>query len=374
MSKTALKQPFLFFTFLFIGGMVLSQQNPATKNPPIQNLIRERQFILINGIEQWVTISGERSKPVILFIHGGPGNALSPYSESMYQGWEKDFIIVQWDQRGTGRTFGRQAPEGLTPEYLRSNPLTTDQLVKDGIGLSEYLVRHLGKEKIFLFGTSWGSVIATKMVALRPELFYAYVGHSQVIRLSIDSAFYRRIVTNAAQMQFAEALKTLREIGFPPYRGITQADQLLSIVDKLEMARTSTFPDRWRMPSVDYDSMKDSGDRDHGHRYSLLNLIGDQIDGLPSMSSTINLLQDNSTFKIPVYFLQGAEDLLSPWVETMKYFNTIKAPKKELYLLPRTGHLFTPDVLTAQFDLFKQLEDFCVIKHNCPCEVNSSVQ
>ena len=61
-----------------------------------QHRIHEQKFILINGIEQWVTIKGESSKPVVLFLHGGPGSPMSPYSDSLFKDWEKDFIIVQW--------------------------------------------------------------------------------------------------------------------------------------------------------------------------------------------------------------------------------------------------------------------------------------
>ncbi len=130
-------------------------QNDAT----LKSKISEEKFVLINGIEQWVTIKGDRSKPIILFIHGGPGSPISPYSDNLYKDWEKDFIIVQWDQRGTGKTFGRHAPEELTPDYLKSNPLTLDMMIHDGIELSEYLLKHVGKQKIILFGTSWGSAL-----------------------------------------------------------------------------------------------------------------------------------------------------------------------------------------------------------------------
>ncbi len=56
--------------------------------------IHEERLIKINGIEQWVTIKGDRTKPVILFIHGGPGNPLSPFADPIYGKWEKDFILV----------------------------------------------------------------------------------------------------------------------------------------------------------------------------------------------------------------------------------------------------------------------------------------
>ena len=107
------------FCLLFGGFLLLNlplrsaAQTTFTKNEiPSMNKGRiiEERFIKINGIDQWVSIKGNRSKPVILFLHGGPGSPLSPYNDAIYGDWEKDFIIVQWDQRGTGKTYGRNAP------------------------------------------------------------------------------------------------------------------------------------------------------------------------------------------------------------------------------------------------------------------------
>ncbi|MEJ7673748.1 MAG: hypothetical protein WKF59_13885 [Chitinophagaceae bacterium] len=72
-----------------------------------------------------------------MFLHGGPGSPLSPYTDSIYGEWERDFILVQWDQRGTGKTFGRNAPAELGPDYLQTNPLTVEQITTDGIDLVE---------------------------------------------------------------------------------------------------------------------------------------------------------------------------------------------------------------------------------------------
>jgi len=139
----------LVFIHIFLVSVVKAElqlmngiENTAADSI-IKNRVSEEKYILINGIEQWVTIKGEISKPVILFIHGGPGSPISPYSVNLYKDWEKDFIIVQWDQRGTGRTYGRNAPQELTPEYLKSNPLTLEQMINDGIELSAYLLKHL---------------------------------------------------------------------------------------------------------------------------------------------------------------------------------------------------------------------------------------
>ncbi len=46
--------------------------------------INEEKYIPIGNIEQWITIKGEDIlKPVILFLHGGPGSMMSQYDESV---------------------------------------------------------------------------------------------------------------------------------------------------------------------------------------------------------------------------------------------------------------------------------------------------
>src|ERR1022692_2290817 len=98
--------------------------------------INEEMFVRIGGIEQWITIKGSDSaNPVILVLHGGPGDALSPVADSMFAGWDKDFTMVQWDQPGAGRTYGK------TGSAVDAT-MTMERMTQDGIEVSEYLTRH----------------------------------------------------------------------------------------------------------------------------------------------------------------------------------------------------------------------------------------
>jgi pimeloyl-ACP methyl ester carboxylesterase len=90
---------------------------------------------------------------------------------STYAPYERDFVLVQWDQRGAGRTFARHGT--ATPD------LTLPRLARDGMELAEYLRRRFGGAVVVL-GHSWGTAIATGMVRARPELFAAYVGTGQI--------------------------------------------------------------------------------------------------------------------------------------------------------------------------------------------------
>src|ERR1039458_169532 len=73
------------------------------------NGIDEANYVKIGGLEQWITIRGEdRKNPVLLFLHGGPGDATNPWGYAGFRNWLKYFTVVQWDQRGagTGRAEG----------------------------------------------------------------------------------------------------------------------------------------------------------------------------------------------------------------------------------------------------------------------------
>ena len=249
---------FVLVLSLAICLLANAQTPPSQKEAAITSKISEEKFIRINGIEQWVTIKGNISKPVILFIHGGPGSPISPYADHLYKEWEKDFILVQWDQRGTAKTFGQYAPEELTPAFLKANPLTVELMTSDGIKLSEYLLKYLKKQKIILFGTSWGSALAVKMVTQRPDLFYAYVGHSQIVNPTIDVAFYNKIHTIAETKKDKEALEELSNIGPPPYDRARKVGQLVRLVKKYEKANATPAPENWFVVSPAYDNEKDA--------------------------------------------------------------------------------------------------------------------
>ena len=73
------------------------------------------------------------------------------------------------------------------------------------------------------------------------------------------------------------------------------------------------------------------------------------------MMAAINLLNDGTVFKIPVYLLQGEEDILTPVEITKDYFDKISAPKKEFFLLPKTAHGFNLSVIETQYRIMRAL-------------------
>jgi pimeloyl-ACP methyl ester carboxylesterase len=145
-------------------------QNSVALRIQSPNGIDESMFIEIGGLRQWIQIRGEdRDNPVLLFVHGGPALSMIPFTYRSMRAWEKSFTIVQWDQRGAGRTYLLNGGADATASGM-------NQIIDDGVRVSEYARRHLRKDRIVLMGESWGSGVALEMARIRPDLFYAYVG------------------------------------------------------------------------------------------------------------------------------------------------------------------------------------------------------
>jgi len=140
------------------------------------NGVQETFEATLGGARQVVNVRGaDRSNPIIVFIHGGPGAVEIPIAWSFQRPWEDYFTVVQYDQRGAGKSYRLNDPEKLAPT------LTFERYRDDAIELIELIRKRYGKRKVILLGHSWGSAVGLGVAAKRPDLLYAYVGVGQVI-------------------------------------------------------------------------------------------------------------------------------------------------------------------------------------------------
>ncbi|MFZ6746597.1 alpha/beta fold hydrolase [Undibacterium sp. JH2W] len=308
--------------------------------------INEEGFVEIGGIPQWVTIKGSHcGNPVILIVHGGPGNTMSPYAKAIYGAWEKDYTLVQWDQRGAGKTFGKNKPGEETP-------LTIAQMADDGVALAAYLTQHLGKKKIILTGSSWGSILGVQMSLSRPELFYAYVGTSQVVSYKTNqAASYSKVLSLAQAASDQETVTKMSALGPPPWNNPRNFGVLRKAIRKYEALSTDPAPKAWWVSDPAYATTSALADYEAGEDYSFLKFVGYKGDG---MFSTVDFPATASKFSIPVFFVQGAEDLLTMPEITRLYVDSITAPKKEYIVVPRAGHDPNLPFIEAQLKLLNE--------------------
>ncbi len=300
---------------------------PACAGP--QQSVDEQGFVRIGGIEQWVTMRGAScANPVILIAHGGPGNPLSIYDKGPYLDWEKDYTIVHWDQRGAGMTYGRNKPAD-------GDRLTVEQLRDDALAVAAHVRQRLGKRKLILMGSSWGSVLGVHMAQAAPEQFCAYLGTAQVVSYRDNMDGYAKVSALARAAGDQDTLAKLEALGPPPWTNPRNFGIQRRAMRKYEAISTDPMPAAWSELGSLYASAQAREDYEGGEDYSFLQFVGLRGDG---MFSGVDLYKLGTTFKLPVYLVQGTQDLLTTPEATQRYFDAIKAPAKELVLVPRVGH------------------------------------
>jgi pimeloyl-ACP methyl ester carboxylesterase len=323
-----------------IGGLALraycQNQNAKALKIYTPNGINEEMFIRIGGIDQWIQIRGEnRENPVILILHGGPGFSYIPFTP-IFRSWEKHFTVVQWDQRGSGKTFGKNGKEG-------SGSITIDQMTQDGIEVAEFVRKHLKKDKIILFAHSWGTVLGIPMVAKRSDLFSAYVGTGQVVDMARnETVSYDLVLKHLRETGDEKAIKTLEELGVPPYKDFKtwMVKGRMIVMNTPPSASGRTLPNVFglALSSPSY-SLKDG--------YDLFSAFNFSSERLYEEMMLYKADRFGMKFKIPVFIIQGDADIQSPTSIVKEYFSSIEAPKKELVLLKGEGHtaiLILPDI------------------------------
>lgn len=303
--------------------------------------INEEGFVRIGGIDQWVTIKGDHcANPVILFVHGGPGNPNTVFANLPYNAWEKEFIIVQWDQRGAGRTFSRNPAS-------EEAALTVDIMVNDGIEVASFVKHHLNAKKLILFGGSWGSVLGAHMAKARPDLFVAYIGTGQMVKyLDNDIASYRKVLAQARSGGDAAMIKAVEALGEPPWTNPRNGGILRRAGRQLEAKASMPAPKQWWDLAPAHATRQAQADYERGEDYSWIQFVGMKGNG---MLSTIDLPRLGLDYKIPVFLIQGEHDLVTVPEVARVYFDSISAPQKEYFSLPNTGHDPNPEMVDMQY-------------------------
>lgn len=295
--------------------------------------VDEAMYVQLGGIDQWITIRGEdRQNPVLLFLHGGPGDVTNPWSFAYFAAWEKHFTVVQWDQRGAGRTLRKTGP-AVAPT------MTLDRMTQDGIQLSEFLRKHLGKDRIILVAHSFGSIVALRMVQARPDLFYAYVGTGQVADETKNwSMAYAVLLEKAQATGNQQAVDELRRVGPPPYANGEGYQVQRKWSNRFEGADRFIYGTIGLTLVAPDGSVQDLYDSRDGQNLSAERLV--QL----TRSSTKDL---GLEFRVPIFFFQGTGDFTSPTALAKQYLGAIKAPRKEF--VPIDGGHFVVFMHSDQF-------------------------
>lgn len=295
------------------------------------NGIEESFAADIGGVKQWLSIRGkDRDNPVLILVHGGPGSAEMAAGWAFQRGWEDYFTVVQWDQRGAGKTWATNDPETVLPT------MTKERMVEDVIEVVDFVRQHLGKDKVILMGHSWGSVISLDAAMRRPDAIAAYVGVGQVINMQRNEAEGWRFALEAAQADGnTQAVAELEALAPYPGGPLTieriGAERTWSIhYGALAAYREDADP--W------FRAMRLSPEYDDD---VLANYDAGSLASLGALLPDLAAVDFDSlqTSPVPVFMLLGRHDYTTPSQIAADWLDRLEAPAKGAYWFEHSAHL-----------------------------------
>lgn len=254
---------------------------------------------------------------------------MSAESWTYQRPWEDFFTVVQWDQRGSGKTFSladRKVDPSMTIAKMEAD---TDDLIV-------LLRRMYGKKKIFLLGHSWGSILGLRVAEHHPEWLYAYIGVGQVVNGRKNEAIgYQLTLQRARALKNAAAVKALESIApYPNTDGSTPWSKT-SIERKWDVAfggmlyghSSDDEVQRWSM-SPDYSD------------YDVVSAVLGEASSVKVLWPQLAAVDFDALtrFKCPVFIFAGADDRTTPAGLAQQYYQRIQAPEKKFILIQGAAH------------------------------------
>ena len=297
------------------------------------NGVEEMLEIPVGGTKQWISVRGsDRNNPVLLMIHGGPASPEMPSSWFFENGWEDYFTVVQWDQRGAGKSFRSNDPKLIEPT------LSIATMASDAADVVNYLRDRYHKDKVFVLGHSWGSILGVTLAQQHPELLYAYIGTGQVISAAENERIgYANTLKAAEAAGNATAVKELKALApYPPpdNRGVLEK---LSTERKWSVALgglgygRSSFD--WYGNLFELSPEYTTADIAAIGKGSKLSLgkLWPQLTAVDFSSIT--------EFRCPVLLIEGRRDNTTPSEIAAAWFEKVHAPAKKLLWLEHAAHM-----------------------------------
>lgn len=288
------------------------------------NSISSLEQVEINGAgHELMTRGQDKNNPIVIFVHGGPGMSEIPYVTKYQDLLEKNFTIVHYDQRASGKSYH------FGEDY--SN-LSTELLVKDLLALTDYISTRFNQEKVILVGHSFGTYIGMQAAQQAPEKYEAYIGIGQMsniieseldgLNFTIDQAELSGNTTDVEYLQGLTEKVQSGEMLTPRHYVRKYGGAARLIDDNADMENGLLFgPEYNLLDRIRYN-------RGVSHVQEIL--IGQAIKKpLPTVITKLDL---------PVYFIMGQYDYMTSAKAAKTYFDEIDAIEKGFITYDQSAH------------------------------------
>jgi proline iminopeptidase len=291
---------------------------------PRPGSIAEFATVEIGGVDQVLLLRGVRADaPVLLHLAGGPGGT-DIGAMRADTGLEEGFVVVTWDQRGTGRSYATS----IDPV----EELTLDQAVADTLAVVDHLRERFGQDRVYLTANSWGTIPSVLAVQQHPERFHAYVGTGQMVsNAETDRMFWEDARGWAERTGQDELAGQMEAAGPPPYD------------DLLQYQHTVAYEHQWNdYPGV--DELYEMPVNLLVPEFSLMDRVN-AVRGMFDVNWFVypqlqehDFRRDVPRLEVPVTLVLGRYEARGRVVPATEWFEQLQAPSKELIVFDDSGH------------------------------------
>ena len=332
-----LRKMLIFFALMMILNTVLITVSQLTASTPRivdengntpENSIAELIKVELNGRKQWISIRGwDKNAPVLLFLEGGPGGTQMAAVRYELAKLEKHFVVVNWDQPGSGKSYYAEKTKNITAQTY----------IENGYALTEYLKERFSQDKIYLVGESWGSALGIFLVDKYPESYRALIGTGQMVDFAeTERIDYAKAIEIAKSKGDIALIERLNANGEPPYYGkdvIWKSAVYLNYLSAYMAANP-------KIQNPGYNTFRDVGSSEYGllDKLNFFRGIVNTYNHVYQQLYDIDMRTDYKKLDVPVYFFLGRYDVNAPTALVEEYVQVLDAPDKRIVWFEHSGH------------------------------------
>jgi len=238
-------------------------------------------------------------------------------AHAFQSGLERDFVVVQWDRRGAGKSFDAR---------LQTPVFSVSQTLEDTWELTRRLRARFAQQRIYLVGHSWGSYLGLLAIRGHPEYYRAFIGTGQLAGTREQIRALRRELLSRAANRSRDP-KLLARLASPNLD--VSEDDLFRLGGELHRSRSYWPILRTGLVAPEYtlrDALNVKRGADLVAREMKYDVAPTPLGGeIPKVN-------------VPVFFFVGRHDFNTPSQLASEYLERLETPLKGLVWFEHSAH------------------------------------
>jgi pimeloyl-ACP methyl ester carboxylesterase len=231
--------------------------------------------------------------------------------------------------------------------------MNLNQLVEDAAAVTRYLMNKFNRQKIYILGHSWGSLLSSFTIHKYPEYYYAYIGIGQIANTYLsEKESYQFVLEEAKNRNDENAQGEILRLKFPDR---TASGKEWYEYYKIQRKYVLEYGGARYIQSRSYNDIaktvlfcREYTIQDKLNYYAGTKFSQVYLDEYMTNINLNNVLTDQY---IPIYIFQGLHDHQTSYPVAKEYFDHLKAPVKKFFPFSNSAH--SPHI--EEYDKFEQI-------------------